>query len=304
MEAAHNPDFKAGLHEFDTLLFSHIGFTINRMVRAFTLGITGARLASAPVDNEMSVYYKHMERFSAALAFAADLSMGSLGGSLKLKESTSARLGDVLSHLYMASATLKAFEENKATDEDKVHSEWAMEYHLHEIENAFHEFVRNYPIKALRPLLGLITLPTGRNFSGPSDEINAKVCDQMSAMTLDSAFGKRMTYDIYIGKGKDDPTGRLMGAFEKLQEVDAFYGDFLRDVKKGEIDGDNVEEQLSDAVAKGKLTEAQAQGIREYDVLRYDVLLTDDFTKEYLLNPLSKETEEAANPEAALRKVS
>ncbi|MES1952728.1 acyl-CoA dehydrogenase [Salinisphaera sp. S4-8] len=301
MEAAHNPDFNAGLQEFDRLLFSHIGYSVNRAVRAFTLGITGARLAKAPLDNAMSGYYQHLERFSAALAFCADLSMGTLGGALKLKESTSARLGDVLSHLYMASATLKGFEVNGGTDEDKVHATWALEYHLHAIENAFHEFVRNYPVKAARPVLKLIALPRGRRFSGPSDRQNAAVCDMMLGMKLDSEFGKRMSYDLYIGRGENDPTGRLMNAFEKLQQVDSFYSDFLRGVKHGEIEGETVEDQLQDALSKQLLSADQADQIREYDRLRYDVLLTDDFSKEYLVNPLSEEARRAEGRPADLR---
>ncbi|MES1936252.1 acyl-CoA dehydrogenase [Salinisphaera hydrothermalis] len=304
MEAAHDPDFKTGLRTFDRLLFSHIGYSVNRMVRAFTLGLTGARLAKAPVANVMADYYRHLERFSAALAFSADVSMGSLGGALKLKESTSARLGDVLSHLYMASATLKGFEEHGATDEDVVHATWALEYHLHAIESAFHEFVRNYPIKALRPLLSIVALPTGRRFSGPSDALNGRLCDMMSAMDLNSAFGKRMSYDIYVGRGENDPTGRLMAAYEKLKEVDPFYGDFLRGVKHGEIEGATIEEQLQDAVTKGRLDERQAEQLREYDVLRYDVLLTDDFSKEYLFNPHSEEARRAEAESAEWRKVS
>jgi acyl-CoA dehydrogenase len=301
MEAAHNPDFNAGLQEFDRLLFSHIGYSINRAVRGFTLGITGARLAKSPVNNAMSDYYRHLERFSAALAFCADLSMGTLGGALKLKESTSARLGDVLSHLYMASATLKGFEVNGGTDEDKVHATWAMEYHLHAIENAFHEFVRNYPIKAVRPVLKLIALPSGRRFSGPTDSQNAALCDIMLNMKLDTPFGKRMSYDLYIGRGENDPTGRLMTAFEKLQEVDSFYSEFLRGVKHGEIEGETVEAQLESALSKQLLTADQADQIREYDRLRYDVLLTDDFSKEYLANPLSEQARRAEGRPADLR---
>ncbi|RJS91958.1 acyl-CoA dehydrogenase [Salinisphaera sp. Q1T1-3] len=305
MEAAHSDDFKQGLRDFDKLLFAHIGFSINRMVRAFTLGITGARLARAPVEGEMADYYRHLERFSAALAFSADLAMGSLGGALKLKESTSARLGDVLSHLYMASATLKACEDNEASEQDTVHATWALEYHLHEIEAAFHDFIRNYPIARLRPLLSIVALPTGRRFAGPTDEINARLCDQMASMSLDSPFGKRMSYDIFVGRGENDPTGRLMAAFDKLQDVDPYYGDFLRGVKKGEIVGETIAEQLADAVTRGRLDEAQAEAIREYDRLRYDVLLTDDFSKEYLMNPNSEAARRAEDKEAdTLRKVS
>ena len=124
----------------------------------------------------------------------------------------------------------------------------------------------------LRGVLKAVALPTGRKFAGPSDEINAKLCDQMQAMSLDSAFGKRMSYDIYIGQGENDPTGRLMGAFNKLQEVDAFYGDFLRGVKKGEIAGEVLEDQLADAVANNKLDETQAQRTQR-ELTRYQHLV-------------------------------
>ncbi|ROO29511.1 acyl-CoA dehydrogenase [Salinisphaera orenii MK-B5] len=304
MEAAHNPDFKAGLVEFDRLLFSHIGYSVNRMVRAFTLGVTNAKLAKAPVKNEMTVYYRHLERFSAALAFCSDLAMGTLGGALKLKESTSARLGDVLSHLYMASATLKGFEVNGGTEEDKVHARWAMEYHLHEIEQALHEFVRNYPVKAARPLLRCVALPRGRRFHGPSDATNSALCRMMLGMKLDSEFGRRMTYDIYIGRGENDPTGRLIGAYEKLQAIDDVYSEFLRAAKHGEIEGESVEQQLASALERGVLDAGQVDAIREYDRMRYDVLLTDDFSKEYLANPLSEDTRRAEGRPVDLRQAS
>lgn len=304
MDAANNEDFEAGLTDFDRALFSHVGYSINRAVRAFTLGLTGSRLAQAPVDHDMARYYQHMERFSAALAFCADLAMGTLGGALKLKESTSARLGDVLSHLYMASATLKGFEVNAQSEEDKIHARWALEYHLHEIEEAFHEFVRNYPVKFARPILKLAALPLGRRFAGPTDDLNTAVCDVMLNLRMDSEFGRRMSYDLYIGQGKDDPTGRLMLAFEKLQAIDSFYGDFIKAGKHGEIEGETVEAQLESALSNNKLTREQADAIREYDALRYDVLLTDDFSKEYILNPLSDDARKAEGRPANLREAS
>ncbi|HSW15272.1 MAG TPA: acyl-CoA dehydrogenase, partial [Solimonas sp.] len=103
MEAARDDDLK----KFDQLLFGHIGFSINRAVRAFTLGLSGARLARSPVEGEMAPYFRRMERYSSCLAFCSDLTMGVLGGKLKFMERLSARLGDVLSQLYIASAVAK-----------------------------------------------------------------------------------------------------------------------------------------------------------------------------------------------------
>src|SRR5262249_37094868 len=49
-------------------------------------------------------------RLSAKYALTADLAMGLLGGKLKRMELLSARLGDVLSHLYLAAACVWRYE--------------------------------------------------------------------------------------------------------------------------------------------------------------------------------------------------
>ena len=72
-------------------------------------------------------------------------------------------------------------------------------------------------------------------------------------------------------------------------------------MKHGEIEGETVEEQLESAVAKQLLSADQAQQIREYDRMRYDVLLTDDFSKEYLANPLSEKARREEGRPADLR---
>lgn len=289
MEAARNPDFEAGLAEFDRLVFAHVGFAINRGVRAFTLGLTDARTTRSPLRGEMAPYYRHLERFSAALAFASDVAMGVLGGELKLRERVSARLGDVLSHLYMASAVLKYHHEHAAGEADHVHAHWALQHHLASMEKALHEVSRNFPVKAVRPLLRWITLPRGRRFDGPDDRLNARVCELMLDADRDSDLGRRLSYDVFVGEGADDPTGRILHAYEKLREVEPFYEAFLKALKSGAVTGESLDEQLADAVRGGVLSDEQARAVAEYDALRYDAILTDDFSHEYLVNPLSRE---------------
>lgn len=67
------------------------------------MALTFARFESAPGEGVVKRYFQHIERFSASFAFATDVAMLSLGGYLKKKENLSARLGDVLSYLYLAS---------------------------------------------------------------------------------------------------------------------------------------------------------------------------------------------------------
>ncbi len=76
------------------------------------LGLTGSHYVSLPknVAPETRRYYQQLTRFSAAFAFIADISMVVIGGDLKRKEKISARLGDILSYMYLCSATLKRYE--------------------------------------------------------------------------------------------------------------------------------------------------------------------------------------------------
>ncbi|MCP4047485.1 MAG: acyl-CoA dehydrogenase, partial [Gammaproteobacteria bacterium] len=101
MQAARMEDDVKGLEEFDKQLFGHIGYSIGNAVRSMVLGLSFARFAAVPSDRKTARYYRKLTRYSAALAFASDIAMLSLGGKLKYKERISGRLGDVLSQLYI-----------------------------------------------------------------------------------------------------------------------------------------------------------------------------------------------------------
>src|SRR3546814_12067687 len=76
-------------------------------------------LTRAPIDGEFAPYFRKLERMSSALAFTSDLTMGVVGGKLKFMERLSARLGDVLSQLYIASAVLKFYLEGSKSDAER-----------------------------------------------------------------------------------------------------------------------------------------------------------------------------------------
>ncbi|RFA31003.1 acyl-CoA dehydrogenase [Alkalilimnicola ehrlichii] len=282
MEAARAND----LAEFDRLLWSHIGYSINRGIRAFGLAISGSRLAHTPSNSPLAPYYRHVERFSAALAFCADVAMGVLGGELKRRESTSARLGDVLSQLYIATAVLKFYEENGQGSHDHLtHARWALDHALAEAGEALAAFCRNFPRPAIGSLLRLTVLPLGQRFRRPRDTQNAEIAQQMMQI---NDFSRRVRAEglVYLG-GSEDATGRLEQAFDSLQAIQDDYERFLKAVSRGEVGGADIEQQLADAQAKSLLNAQQAAAIKAYDALRYDAILTDDFDPEYLRDPLS-----------------
>src|SRR5690606_25674532 len=107
MNAARDKDKRRGVKEFDAALFGHIGFTISNAVRSLVMALTLARFSRVPEGGPTKRYYQHINRFSASFAFATDVAMLALGGYLTKKGSLSARRGDVLSCMYLASMVLK-----------------------------------------------------------------------------------------------------------------------------------------------------------------------------------------------------
>ena len=71
--------------------------------------------------------------------------MGVLGGELKRKEKLSARLGDILSCLYLCSATLKRYEDEGRQAADAPLMHWAIWDAMFKAQNAFEGVISNFP---------------------------------------------------------------------------------------------------------------------------------------------------------------
>ncbi|WP_345843663.1 acyl-CoA dehydrogenase FadE [Shewanella algae] len=178
MESAFDTDVNRGLNNFDAALFGHIGFTTSNLIRSLWMGLTGSRFSNAPFADKTKRYYQHMNRFSANLALLSDLAMATLGGNLKRKERISARLGDLLSQLYLASATLKRYQDEGRQSEDLPLVQWAVEDALYKLQSSLDDLLDNFPA-GLGGVLRLVLFPFGRPLKRPSDVLDHKVAKVM-----------------------------------------------------------------------------------------------------------------------------
>lgn len=172
MEASAQ-DGSAALAEFDQAIFGHIGFAASNFVRSLFYGFGGYRLSDAPGNSATKVYYQQMNRFSANLALLSDVAMGVLGGSLKRKERISARLGDMLSYLYIGSAVLKRYEDQGRLKEDEPLMHWAMQDTLYKLQEAQLAMLQNFG--GIGTAIRVIMFPLGRIAKRPSDNTDHKV---------------------------------------------------------------------------------------------------------------------------------
>lgn len=163
--AEKGPD---ALKKFDKAVFGHIGFAISNFVRSLFYGFGGHRLSSVPASDETRKYYQQMNRFSANMALLSDIAMGKLGGSLKRKERVSARLGDMLSYLYIGSCVLKRYHDQGRNKEDLPLVHWAMQDTLHKLQEAQLEMLANFG--GVGSFMRAVMYPLGRIAKRPTDK--------------------------------------------------------------------------------------------------------------------------------------
>ena len=155
MALAGREDRDQALLEFDDLLMQHIGFAVSNAASTLILSLSMGLLGKVPGDRISRPYFRALNRLSAAFAMLADLSMMLLGGELKRRERLSARLGDVLSHLYLASAALKRYHDQDYPEHVRPLLHWALEESLGKAETAIDALLSNFPNRLLGSALRL-----------------------------------------------------------------------------------------------------------------------------------------------------
>ncbi len=218
-------------------------------------------------------YYQHLTRLSAAFALSTDVAMMTLGGSLKRRETLSARLGDVLSQLYLASATLKRFEDEGHPKEDRPLLHWACQQSLYQIQLAFDGLFRNLPNRPVAWLLRLMLFPLGRHFRPPSDRLGHQVA---SLMLSPSPARDRLTDGIFLPTSLDEPLGRIEDALPKVIAAEPVERKLREALKDYQTDYRGLEGLLATALEQRIITEQEAEQVRAAEAARNEVIRVDD----------------------------
>src|SRR5688572_20122323 len=280
MNAARNPDRKQGVDDFDNALFGHIGFTISNAVRSFVMALTHARFTRVPEVGDTRRYYQHIVRFSASFAFAVDVAMLTLGGYLKKKENLSARLGDVLSAMYLASMVLKHHENQGRPVDDLPIVEWACRNQLYKAQDQLHDFLRNFPNRFLAGVMRVLIFPGGRAYSAPSDRLGRKLAD---AVLNPTEVRDRLCKFVYRTLEPGNPLGLLQEALVMAQTAEPVEKRIRVDgVKTGKVTALDVPGQITQAQELGIISETEAASLREYDRKIMELISVDDFDSDEL----------------------
>jgi acyl-CoA dehydrogenase len=267
IEALQQSDVAA----FDQVIWQHLGSTVRHKVRTILLSLTRGALAPSPVRGPTARYYRKLAWASATFALFSDFAMVVFGGTLKRRETLTGRFADVLTWLYLGTATLRRFEAEGSLPEDLPLVDWAMQYTFTQIQQAFEGLFANLsPI--LRPWAMLWRLnPIG---TLPSDALGAKVAAILQTV---GAQRDRLTSGIYLPTHPDEALGRLEQAMNLTVRSERLFKTVKDASRRGELPKGKPEQLIDAAVMAGVLTQEEGEMMREGAIARNAAIQVDSF---------------------------
>ena len=280
MAATQERNRRRALRDFDAALYGHLRFAIRNFARTLVLGVTGSHFVGVPDDvaPQARRYYQQASRLSSSLALVADVALATLGGALKRKEKISARLGDVLSQLYLCSATLWRYEQEGRQPEDAPLMHWAIRDSMFKAQAALEGVLDNFPNPLLGALMRRVVFPLGRPYVVPGDALGHEVAKRLIEP---SATRDRLTAGTFIGS-PDEPVGlleRALAATIDAEPIERRIADAVRAgiVAPSRAAGDGAAELAARAVACGVIGDADAALLAQQRALVAAVVRVDDF---------------------------
>lgn len=260
-------DKDESLRRFDESFWAHVGHTTRTFFRAWGRAWTGGRFGPSPEHaGPLAPIYRQLGRWSAAYALTADFAFLTMGGALKRKEMISGRMGDVLSEMYILSATLKRWEDEGRNEADLPVVRYAAARSFRSIQEAMDGVLSNFPARWAAWGLRFFTL--AGNTAASRD-------DRLTEQCSDLIYEPSATRDRIVGRITDgchsdgiDLLNRCYGAVTEAAPLMKK----LRDLKKSP----------EAAHQAGVLSDAEVAQINEMQALVAKVVAVDDYTAEEL----------------------
>ena len=300
--AANDTDKKRASKIFDAALAGHVLFSMRNTMNSIVYGLFGKYMKGSVPENsspEIANYYQQLTRLSVNFAFLADIALMFLGGALKRKERLSARLGDILSYLYLCSATLKRFEDDGRPQADLPLLHWSMQDAVYRIQQTFEEVLSNFPAnKVFVWLLRKWIFPVGKPYSPPTDDLGHEIA---RIMLEPGEARDRLTSGIFIPTTPGDPMSDLEEALKCAIESAPLESKVRNAVKSGKVTAQG-DKQITQAYHLNVITAAEAELLKKMKELRSRVIKVDDFSQDIAYEPfnLSNQSALAASTESEL----
>ena len=277
---------------FDEVFWSHMGHIVSNAARAVVLSLSFGLIARSPVQGPTAKYIRKLMWASASFAVLTDLLMGALGGDLKRRGKITGRGADILSWLFICTATLRKWQADGKKEEDLPLIDWIMQYGLHQIQEAFDGIYNNLDVRGIGWLFkGPIRWWSRLHplSSLPSDALGATIAK------INQKYGEqrdRLSQGIFIPQDVKDPLGRLDHALRLNFAIGGIEKKIRMALSTGQIKKDAPVKMVQAALDLNLVSKAEAKLLEDAYIARNDAIQVDDFTEEeYHASPLASANE-------------
>ncbi len=275
METLQIDSKEEALLAFDKLFMQHVQRVYKNGIDAFFHSLIQGRALGVKLPSHLEYSARKITLLSKNLSFCADVSFGLLGGSLKRREQLSARLGDVLSHLYMAVAVIHYSLSLDHKTHENVHAMWALQYCLFKAKVAFKGFFRNFPYRLAATKMSLIALPCLSQIKPPSDKLSQTLAKQLLSP---STLREILTGAESVYSGKASGLFNLEKAFNEVIEISLVEKKINEAIKQGKVSKSlRGEALLAELKAEGLLTESEVSQMMRTEEMVSQALAVDEF---------------------------
>jgi acyl-CoA dehydrogenase len=275
MEAVTQGDVVA----FDEAVLGHGSLMMSNVARGLFHALTSGRLLEAPQHGIRGYYFRQFARMSLAFANLTEVTLLSLGGTLKRRESLSGRLGDVLSLLYLGSAVLKHHNDHGSPDDELPLLEWTCADLLYNIQARLDEVLDNLPGHFAGRITRLLIFPLGKPYKRPCDALGNRLAE---IVLRPGQLRDRLTEGVYIPVDNNEPVAQLEEALNRSIAAEPATGKLRKAMREGILPHGDPEHFIEAGVTAGVITEPEAEDIRVAIAARKIVIQVDEFVPEYL----------------------
>ena len=277
VKAAESNDVSA----FRSNLLSWFGQFAMTIVRTLTRTLTRGWSAGSPVSGPTAKYYRRLGWAATRYAMLTNLAMFFIGGKLKARGKLTGRLADALAWQLIAVSALRRFEAEGRKSEDLALVQYACEYALAKVQQAYEGVYQNFDA----PLLGLWMRTVGALMLrlNPLGQMPGDALSHQCALAL-QVLGdqyRRLIKDTFVPAENTPGAGRLLKAFRLVSEahdaaVKIIDAQKHKKLPRGYLPADIAEE----AVKHGIISAGEAAKLHEALTARLEAIEVDVFTPE------------------------
>jgi len=271
IESIHS-DERGADKAFNKLLLKTGSYSVKNLLRAFTKGWLPFFATFQSDDSDVNEAIKRAERLASILSSQIDFSMLTLGGDLKRKEMLSARLGDVISYLFLVMANTKFYLSINKPQLKNYYlygTKWALQH----AENALDNVAKNFPNRTLQTFLNVMS---GKTWLGKTS-ISDKLITALAKDSLENSTEKALLMP-FVSTDREDGYRHVTNAFLAKHAVKPLLLK-IKDLKKsGQIAKNlNFSQSIYKAHQLKQVSDGEYASLKKYEKHRKLAISVDEF---------------------------